>query len=166
MEKRFCFDVWSVVFFFLSHSVRLSFSLTLYVLGEAKSQAVSWAHFHMARTSRVKPMSFGFSSPRISRCFMMAMNSLLLSSPFPGGTQWEDENNTKTTRVPGGVYFNLLQVSICRRECYLLSVNLCIGSVMMKLSVTHHRSQTERTPHHTHDLTALPWQQCGPPASW
>lgn len=56
-----------------------------YVLGEAKSQAVSWAHFHMARTSRVKPMSLGFSSPRISRCFMMAMNSLLLSSPFPGG---------------------------------------------------------------------------------
>lgn len=54
-----------------------------YVFGMAKSQAVSWAHFHMARTSRVKPMSLGFSSPRISRCFIMAMNSLLLSSPFP-----------------------------------------------------------------------------------
>lgn len=51
--------------------------------GMAKSQAVSWAHFHMARTSRVKPISLGFSSPRISRCFMMAINSLLLSSPFP-----------------------------------------------------------------------------------
>lgn len=58
-----------------------------YVFGVAKSQAVSWAHFHMARTSRVKPMSLGFSSPRISRCFIMAMNSLLLSSPFPEDRQ-------------------------------------------------------------------------------
>lgn len=55
------------------------------ILVVAKSQAVSWAHLHMARTSRVKPMSLGFSSPRISRCFIIAMNSLLLSSPFPEG---------------------------------------------------------------------------------
>lgn len=73
-----------------------------YVFGAAKSQAVSWAHFHMARTSRVKPMSLGFSSPRIRRCFMMAMNSLLLSSPLPGaqsdGTRWQrsDEMTHKT----------------------------------------------------------------------
>lgn len=70
-----------------------------YVFGVAKSQAVSWAHFHMARTSRVKPMSFGFSRPRMSRCFIMDVNSLLLSSPFPveehgigwGGVGWDDE---------------------------------------------------------------------------
>lgn len=52
-------------------------------LGMAKSHAVSCAHFHIARTRRVKPMSLGFSSPRISLCFMMDMNSLLLSSPLP-----------------------------------------------------------------------------------
>lgn len=51
--------------------------------GMTKSQAVSWPHFHMARTSRVKPMSLGFSNPRISLCFMMEINSLLLSSPLP-----------------------------------------------------------------------------------
>lgn len=62
-----------------------------YAFGVAKSQAVSWAHFHMARTSRVKPMSLGFSSPRMSRCFMMAMNSLLLSSPFPEEGRQERE---------------------------------------------------------------------------
>lgn len=54
-------------------------------LGRAKSQAVSWAHFHMACMRRVKPMSLGFSRPLISRCFMMETNSLLLSSPLPGG---------------------------------------------------------------------------------
>lgn len=72
-----------------------------YVFGAAKSQAVSWAHFHMARTSRVKPMSLGFSSPRISRCFMMAMNSLLLSSPLPGAQRdrrrrWRSDETTHT----------------------------------------------------------------------
>lgn len=56
-----------------------------YCLGKAKSQAVSCAHFHMACMRRVKPMSFGFSRPLISRCFMMETNSLLLSSPLPRG---------------------------------------------------------------------------------
>ncbi len=75
-------------------------SCLYYVFGVAKSQAVSWAHFHMARTSRVKPMSLGFSSPRISRCFIMAMNSLLLSSPFPeedgqGGEEEEEEEGER-----------------------------------------------------------------------
>lgn len=55
-----------------------------YCFGVVKSQAVSWAHFHMARMSRVNPMSLGFSKPLMSRCFIMATNSLLLSSPFPG----------------------------------------------------------------------------------
>lgn len=54
-----------------------------YCLGMANSQAVSWAHFHIALMSRVNPMSLGFSRPLISRCFIMATNSLLLSSPFP-----------------------------------------------------------------------------------
>lgn len=56
-----------------------------YYLGRAKSQAVSWAHFHIACMSRVKPISLGFSRPLISRCFMMETNSLLLSSPLPEG---------------------------------------------------------------------------------
>ena len=77
-------DVVAVLFTHCIFSPRSHVAPCLYyVFGVAKSQAVSWAHFHMARTRRVKPMSLGFSSPRISRCFIMAMNSLLLSSPFP-----------------------------------------------------------------------------------
>lgn len=80
----------------------------LYVFGMAKSQAVSWAHFHMARTNRVKPMSLGFSSPRISRCFMMAMNSLLLSSPFPGaGRQMRGIRRRDERKMMRGYDFNL-----------------------------------------------------------
>lgn len=68
------------------------------VFGVAKSQAVSWEHFHMARTSRVKPMSLGFSNPRISRCFIMAMNSLLLSSPFPEEDRRGEEKGERGDR--------------------------------------------------------------------
>lgn len=76
----------------LSHAAS---SALRYVFGVAKSQAVSWAHFHMARTRRVKPMSFGFSSPRISRCFIMDVNSLLLSSPFPAEDSWMGEGRRR-----------------------------------------------------------------------
>lgn len=93
-----------LVLLLYSHAVFLSRSHVvscLYVFGMAKSQAVSWAHFHMARTSRVKPMSLGFSSPRISRCFIMAMNSLLLSSPFPE-EDGQGERRRRRRRERGG----------------------------------------------------------------
>lgn len=114
-----------------------------YVFGVAKSHAVSWAHFHMARTRRVKPMSFGFSSPRISRCFIMAMNSLLLSSPFPDearetGQRTDDEITMEED-------YHLLM--ICPRRHY-------------------RHSRTDQTPRHTRDPTAPLWPRCGPPASW
>lgn len=82
-------------------------------LGAVKSHAVSWAHFHMALMSRVKPMSLGFSRPRIRRCFMMATNSLLLSSPFPATRR---KNNQRPTT-------NLLEIIILKGsslECPLL----------------------------------------------
>lgn len=61
-----------------------------YALGKVKSQAVSWAHFHIALTRRWNPISFGFSSPLIKRCFMIAINSLLLNSPLPA-TKYQKE---------------------------------------------------------------------------
>lgn len=70
-----------------------------YCLGMVKSHAVSWAHFHIARMSRVKPMSLGFSKPLIRRCFIMATNSLLLSSPFPAG-QKKPQINTRNAKTP------------------------------------------------------------------
>lgn len=76
-----------------------------YCFGKAKSQAVSCAHFHMACMRRVKPMSLGFSSPLISRCFMMETNSLLLSSPLPGGRSKHNRDkrrprNRDTEKIP------------------------------------------------------------------
>lgn len=76
-----------------------------YCFGKAKSQAVSCAHFHMACMRRVKPMSLGFSSPLISRCFMMETNSLLLSSPLPRGRGKHNRDkwrpwNKDTEKIP------------------------------------------------------------------
>lgn len=122
-----------------------------YVFGMAKSQAVSWAHFHMARTSRVKPMSLGFSSPRISRCFIMAMNSLLLSSPFPGEDRRTGRGEDRGTVDSRGMmkwWWNSGRIRA------------------VDDFFTHHHSRTKRTPHHRRDPTAPPWPQCGPPASW
>lgn len=96
--------------------LRVTVTSCLYcVFGMAKSQAVSWAHFHMARTRRVKPMSLGFSNPRISRCFMMAMNSLLLSSPFPGEDGHEDR-----VWVRGGYDWQLLYNQSIKIHVFLL----------------------------------------------
>ena len=114
-----------LVLLLYSHAVHLLRTLSppsLYDFGTAKSQAVSWAHLHMARTSRVKPMSLGFSSPRISRCFIMAMNSLLLSSPFPEGDRqgggrervWQrtdDEIIDKEYMRGGEEHFHLLMIA-------------------------------------------------------
>lgn len=47
-------------------------------------------------------MSFGFSSPRISRCFIMDVNSLLLSSPFPIKDSWMGEGGQTVEEVGGG----------------------------------------------------------------
>lgn len=132
-----------------------------YVFGMAKSQAVSWAHFHMARTSRVKPMSLGFSRPRISRCFMMAMNSLLLSSPFPKEDRQEGKEAMEWWR--GRKWEDLLVISICERGALF---GKGLGRAAMNPPASYRRSRTGRTPRRTRGPTAPPWQRCGPPASW
>lgn len=62
---------------------RWELSPLLRALQSRKAVVVFFAHLKTELMSFTKPVSFGFSSPRITLCFITDTNSLLLSCPSP-----------------------------------------------------------------------------------
>lgn len=64
-------------------SVIENYLISLAALQSRKAVVVFFAHLKTELMSFTKPVSFGFSSPRITLCFITDTNSLLLSCPSP-----------------------------------------------------------------------------------
>lgn len=64
----------------------------LAALQSRKAVVVFFAHLKTELMSFIKPVSFGFSSPRITLCFITDTNSLLLSCPSAEKKIYELEN--------------------------------------------------------------------------